>query len=143
MKIVILAGFLGAVPLSCVVGEETKPSTSSQPGEDASRTLRDAESFIIGKVFEEGVITEPEIELRALLKSKDAAGQLQVLLKEASLSGQLYALLGLRLLGDGGFDAAYERFKDSKSPVSTMSGCLKFPTTAGDLAGKIKDGKIK
>lgn len=142
MKTILFYGFLAGLPCACAAGEESKP-TPSQPGEDASRTIRGAKAFIIGKAYEEGRITEPEIELRALLKQEDASAKLQVLLKEASLPGQLYALLGLRLLGDGGFDAAYERFKDSKSPVDRISGCIKSTTTAEDIAAKIKDGTIQ
>lgn len=142
MKTIIIAGLISAIPLSCVAGEESKQATSKL-AEEAPRTLRDTKSFIIGPAFEEGRITETETALRALLQRKDAIEQLRMLIKEASLPGQLYALLGLRLLGSDEFDAGYNRFKNSQISIPTMSGCIKFQTTAGDIAKKIKQGKIK
>lgn len=142
MKIIIIAGLLGALPLAIAVGEESAQA-ASKIAEDSSRVLLDAKSFIIGKAFEEGRITKPETELRELVTRKDAMEQLRTLLKEASLPGQLYALLGLRLLGSGEFDAAYDHLKDSTVSVPTMSGCLKYQITAGEVAEKIKQGTIK
>ena len=141
MKTILIAGILSTLPLCHAFAEDSKAAI--ELAANAPQTLRSTKKFIIGRVFEEGLITESENAFRALLKRKDALKQLRLLIKDRSPSCQLYALLGLRLLGADEFDAEYARMKHSEIAVSTMSGCIAFQATLGDIAEDIKQGKIK
>ena len=107
------------------------------------QTVRDAERFTIGGVGYAGVPSREETAFRQIIKQHGASVLCQKLLTEATPAGQLYGLLGLRILDEQAFKAALPRYKKSKMVVLTMSGCIGFPTSAGELVHKIETGKMK
>ena len=110
---------------------------------EAYGTVKTAERFTVGGVGYAGIPSRQEAAFRQLLKQSEPLAQCQKLLTEATPAGQLYGLLGLRLLDQQAFQAALPRYKDAKTDIPTMSGCIVTHTTAAKLAKQIQNGELK
>ena len=111
--------------------------------EEAYNTVKTAAWFTIGGVGIAGTTAPQEKAFRELLKQPEPAARCQKLLVEGSPAGQLYGLLGLRLLDQQAFQTALPRYKDSKTVITTASGCLVLPTTSAEVAQQIAAGIFK
>ena len=105
--------------------------------------VKTAEQFTVGGVGFAGRPSRQEMAFRQLLKQPEPVSRCKKLLTEATPAGQLYALLGLRLLDQPAFQTALPRYKDSKTEIPTMSGCIVMRTTAAKVAKEIEKGELK
>lgn len=106
-------------------------------------TVKSAERFTIGGVGIAGIPSRQETVFRQLLKQPEPLARCQKLITEATAAGQFYGLLGLRLLDQQAFQTALPRYKDSKTDIPTISGCIVMHTTAAKLAKQIEKGELK
>lgn len=104
-------------------------------------TLRSAPRFAVGHVGYSGAISVEEAALHDLLALPTASVDLHRLLSEATLAGQLYALWGLAVAGDAGFQKLSERYDSIDTAVETMNGCLVEHEAASSIVKKIQQGK--
>jgi hypothetical protein len=100
-------------------------------------------TFAIGGVGFAGTISSGEKDFRALLKEPDAVAQCQKLLTDATPEGQMYGLLGLKLKDEVAFTAAFPKYKESKTTLRQMSGCIMGNVTMGEMAARIEKGSYK
>ena len=110
---------------------------------EAYDTVKTADWFTIGGVGIAGTTSPSEKAFRELLKGPEPVARCRALLTEGSPAGQLYGLLGLRLLDRSAFQTALPRYKDSKTVVTTASGCIVMGTTTAEVAGQIAMGTLK
>ncbi|MFD0892746.1 hypothetical protein KBB96_15090 [Luteolibacter ambystomatis] len=117
--------------------------TKTELAKKAPTILKSAQQFAIGGVGIAGTTSPAESALRALLNRPDAVAECKKLVSDATPAGKLYGLLGLKLKDAKAFEEAFPAFKDSKTAVSTASGCIPYETTIGKIASDIRDGKLK
>lgn len=142
MKVIKTLLFMAfALPLLTHAG--TPDRATAELARGAYSTVKTAERFSVGGVGYAGIPSRQETAFRQLLKQPEALVQCQKLLTEATPAGQLYGLLGLRLLDQQAFQAALPRYKDAKTDILTMSGCIVMHTTAAKLARQIEKGELK
>ncbi len=84
-----------------------------------------------------------EAAFRQLLKEPEPVARCQKLLAEGTPAGQLYGLLGLSLLDHPAFEKSLPSYRDSKTTIQSMSGCIGFKSTAGEIARQIEKGQFK
>jgi hypothetical protein len=100
---------------------------SAPPGlcsNDDWNTLKAAEWFALGGIGVAGTTSKEERALRSLLHEPNAASKLKALLSEANLAGQCYALLGLYVMHDAGYQENVSRYKSSGARVKAVGGCM-------------------
>lgn len=81
--------------------------------------------------------------LRQLLKEPEPLVRCQKLLTEGTPAGQLYGLLGLSLLDQQAFQQALPRYRDSKTVIQSVGGCVHFSTTEAQVAKEIEKGQLR
>ena len=106
-------------------------------------TVRTAEYFTVGGVGYAGTPSNQEIAFRRLLLRPEPVSHCRKLVTEATPAGQLYGLLGLRLLERQAFQTALPSYKNSRTDIQTMRGCIVIHTTVGRLARQIQKGALK
>lgn len=134
---ILLSAFALVAATSATLGMDPKPPSN------AYETLRTAKVFAIGPVGFAATTSTSEMAFRDLLKRPDGAAQFAKLLKGATLEGQMYALLGLRHLDQKAFEAAAPKYRQSKSEIHAVGGCLTYAKTAGQVVADIQEGKVK
>ncbi len=130
-----------AVPLLADAG--APDWTAHKLAKEAYKTVKTAERFTVGGVGFAGIPSRQETAFRQLLELPEPVVRCQKLLTEATPAGQLYGLLGLRLLDQEAFRAALPRYKNAKTDIPTMRGCIVMDITAAALATQIEKGELK
>lgn len=131
------------VVLSALVIRADESKTGGYQAHEAYTTLMRARTFAIGGVGFAGTTSGPELALREVLKQPDAVATCQKLVATATVEGQMYGLLGLKLSNDKAFAQALPRYKDSKTAVQVMSGCILGTDKVGEVAARIEKGSYK
>jgi hypothetical protein len=142
----ILAFFFLAgttLPQTIACAGEPAVGTVDKLARNAYESVRTADEFIIGGVGVAGTTSGQETAFRHLLKQPEPLARCQQLLAEGTPAGQLYGLLGLRLLDPPTFEAALPRYRNAQTPVQSMSGCIRFRTTAAELSQQISKGNFQ
>jgi hypothetical protein len=141
MKAVLILAvlFLATVVVPAADKKESKPEAVHTPYEALTATT----TFAIGGVGVAGTISPAETDFRELLKEPDALAKCQKLLTDATPEGQMYGLLGLKLKDETAFLAALPKYKNSKTNLREMSGCIMGTITMGELAARIEKGSYK
>jgi hypothetical protein len=108
---------------------------------DDWNTLKAAEWFALGGIGVAGTTSKEERALRSLLHEPYAAGKLKALLSEANLAGQCYALLGLYVVHDAGYQENFARYKSSDARVKTVGGCMITEQSVSSVVSNIAAGR--
>jgi hypothetical protein len=115
-------------------------ATSSE--NSAARDVAAAKSLAFGGVGVAGLMSEGELNLRAVLEQSDASQQLQAALAHATPPGTLYILVGLRRCDR----AAYQKVFDSLSPpnddVEVVRGCMISKEPFRQVLSQVQDGRF-
>ncbi|RBP43695.1 hypothetical protein DES53_10594 [Roseimicrobium gellanilyticum] len=120
-----------------------EPKGGGYSAYEAYTSLMSTSTFAIGGVGFAGTTSGPELALREVLKQPDAVATCQKLVANATVEGQLYGLLGLKLSDDKAFTQALPKFKNSKTAIKVMSGCILGTDKVGEVAERIEKGVYK
>jgi hypothetical protein len=134
---------LALVLLLPLVMRADEPKSGGYTAYEAYATLMSTNTFAIGGVGFAGTTSGPELALREVLKQPDAAATCQKLVANATVEGQMYGLLGLKLSDDKAFAQALPRYKNSKTDIRVMSGCILGTQQVGEVAKRIETGVLK
>jgi hypothetical protein len=96
-------------------------------------TVKSAQWFAIGGVGITGVTSQEEVAFRKIHASPDAEPQLRKLLSEGTPAGKMYALFGLKVLGVPDYEMVAKPFRESKTPVRRVQGCIISMATTADV----------
>lgn len=96
---------------------------AAQAEETAYATVKSASHFAIGGVGVAGIVSQEELAMRQIRDGPQAEAQLRQLLREATPAGQMYALFALRQLGLADYEMLSATYRQSSTPVPTISGC--------------------
>jgi len=91
--------------------------------ETAYATVKAASHFAIGGVGVAGIVSQEELAMRQIRDGPQAETQLRQLLREATPAGQMYALFALRQLELADYATLSATYRQSSTPVPTISGC--------------------
>lgn len=91
---------------------------------DPMKSLRHAESFSFGGIGVAGTPSEGEVAFRELIARKYALKDFHKLLKSGDPEGQCYALVGIRKLQPKAFPNFAEKFRNDRTKVKTIGGCM-------------------
>jgi hypothetical protein len=114
-------GFLGLLAVVVLIGGLCLPDTQAE--ETAYATVKSASHFAIGGVGVAGIVSQEELAMRQIRDGPQAEAQLRQLLREATPAGQMYALFALRQLDLADYATLSATYRQSSTPVPTISGC--------------------
>jgi hypothetical protein len=96
-------------------------------------TVKSAQWFAIGGIGITGVTSQEELAFRKIHAAPDAAPQLRKLLSEGTPAGKMYALFGLKQLDAPDYETVVKPFRESKTPVRRIQGCIVSMATTADI----------
>lgn len=140
-RLLFLALLSSILAVAGYAGEPGGGKTRPVPGD--YEVLKTAGQFITGPIGVAAATSGEEAAFRQLVKGPDAPARCRKLLTEGTPAGQLYGLFGLSQLDRPAFQEALPRYRNSKVAVQTMSGCVGFKTTAGEITREIEKGQLK
>jgi hypothetical protein len=79
------------------------------------------------------VTSREEIALRQIRGAPHAQEQFRKLLREGNAAGKMYALLGLRQLEVPDYEALAKPYRESKTPVRRIQGCIISISATADV----------
>ncbi len=100
--------------------------------------VRSAKQFSVGGVGLANTRSQEEQAFRELLTQPGPVIRCRKLLSEGTPAGQMYGLLGLRLLDRKAFQAALPAYKNAKTGVATVEGCLVMDSTISNVVRQIE-----
>ncbi len=107
-----------------------------------ARDLGAAKCFALGGIGVDGLMSDGERKLRAVLERADASQQLQTALTHATLEGELYILVGLRRCDRTAYHKIFGSLPRPDSDVELARGCIISREPFRQLLSQIHDGRF-
>lgn len=120
-------------------GREFDPSSLSEAGQKAYRSLLTEKVFAIGGVGYSGETSKGELALDLLIEEKDAINAFRQLIRDASSEGALYGLFGLQMLRCECYNDELAKLRsvhfgrENLTPFTTQSGCIVIVANTHDM----------
>jgi hypothetical protein len=108
---------------------------------DTAERLASIHAFAFGGVGVAGTTSEGELAFREILSRPDAEKDFLNLLVSGNAQGKCYALAGLHYLDPKEYETQAKRFKNDKTPVTTIAGCMILAQEMSSVVAHIDAGK--
>ena len=107
----------------------------------ATPDLERTKLFALGRIYQDGRMSDGERALRGVLRKPDATAQLETMLVRASPAGRLYALLGLRLRDRAVYARAMRTLPREDAQVAVLRDGIIRRASFQAVVSEIKHGK--
>ena len=115
---------------------------SAHPPDAVVERLAAIGVFAFGPVAYARIVSPGEKDYRTIFNRSSARADFEKLYSTGNSQTKCYALVGIHMLNPTRFSELVQPLRDSKETVTTMSGCILFRETFGDIIKQIESGRF-